>query len=94
MPAGLQWFAEINPFTIVVDAMRALWLGAPAGNSVWGAVVWSLVILAVFAPLAVARYRRTAGASDAAPGSRRYAAAAAPRSTSLRSGSTHASAAR
>ena len=30
MPAGLQWFAEINPFTIVVDAMRALWVGAPA----------------------------------------------------------------
>ena len=61
MPAGLQWFAEINPFTIVVDAMRALWLGAPAGNSIWGAVVWSLVILVVFAPLAVARYRRAAG---------------------------------
>ncbi|MGZ6707810.1 MAG: ABC transporter permease, partial [Solirubrobacteraceae bacterium] len=51
MPAALQWFAEINPFTVVVDAMRALWVGAPAGNSVWGAVVWSLVILAVFAPL-------------------------------------------
>ena len=61
MPAGLQWFAEINPFTVVVDAMRALWVGAPAGNSVWGAFVWSFVILAVFAPLAVARYRRTAG---------------------------------
>ena len=61
MPAGLQWFAEINPFTVVVDALRALWVGAPAGNSIWGAVVWSLVILAVFAPLAVARYRRTAG---------------------------------
>ena len=60
MPSALQWFAEINPFTIVVDAMRALWVGAPAGNSVWGAVVWSLVILAIFAPLAVQRYRRTA----------------------------------
>ena len=60
MPGGLQWFAEVNPFTIVVDAMRALWVGAPAGNSVWGAVVWSLVIIAVFAPLAVSRYRRTA----------------------------------
>ncbi len=59
MPAGLEWFAEVNPFTIVVDAMRALWLGAPAGNSVWGAVLWSLVILAVFAPLAVRRYRHT-----------------------------------
>ena len=60
MPGPLEAFADVNPFTIVVDAMRALWLGAPAGNSVWGAVVWSLVIIAVFAPLAVARYRRAA----------------------------------
>ena len=61
MPASLEWFAEnLNPFTVVVDAMRALWLGAPAGNSVWGAVVWSLAILAVFAPLAVQRYRKAA----------------------------------
>jgi ABC-2 type transport system permease protein/oleandomycin transport system permease protein len=61
MPDALRWFAEENPFTIVVNAMRALWVGAPAGNNVWGAVVWSLAILAVFAPLAVRRYRRTAG---------------------------------
>ncbi|MCB0874936.1 MAG: ABC transporter permease [Solirubrobacterales bacterium] len=61
MPAGLQWFAEINPITIVVDAMRALWLGVPAGNNVWGAVVWCLVLIAIFAPLAVHRYRRIAG---------------------------------
>jgi ABC transporter DrrB family efflux protein len=61
MPEALRWFAKINPFTIEVNAMRALWVGAPAHNYVWGAVVWSLVILAVFAPLAVRRYRRTAG---------------------------------
>jgi ABC transporter DrrB family efflux protein len=61
MPPALQWFAEINPFTVMVDAMRALWVGGPAGNYVWGAVVWSLAILAVFAPLAVWKYRRTAG---------------------------------
>ena len=58
---GLKAFAEVNPFTIIVDAMRHLWLGAPAHNSVWGAVAWSAVIIAVFAPLAVARYRRAAG---------------------------------
>ncbi|MEA2413111.1 MAG: type transport system permease protein [Thermoleophilaceae bacterium] len=61
MPAALRWFAQENPFTIVVNAMRALWIGAPAGNNVWGAVVWSLVILTIFAPLAVWRYRRAAG---------------------------------
>ena len=61
MPEALQWFAKINPFTIEVNAMRALWVGAPAHNYVWGAVVWSLVILAIFAPLAVRRYRRAAG---------------------------------
>ncbi len=61
MPAGLQWFAEINPFTYVVDAMRALWLGAPAGDSIVGSVIWTVAIIAVFAPLAVHRYRRAAG---------------------------------
>ena len=63
MPEPLKSFAMVNPFTYVVDAMRSLWLGAPAQNYVWGAVVWSLVILAVFAPLAVARYRKAAGRS-------------------------------
>jgi ABC transporter DrrB family efflux protein len=58
MPAALQAFAEVNPFTIVVDAMRHLFLGAPAGNSVWGAVAWSLGIAAVFAALSIARYKR------------------------------------
>jgi ABC transporter DrrB family efflux protein len=61
MPTPLKQFAEVNPFTIVVDALRHLWLGAPAHNYAWGAVVWSLVIVAVFSPLAVARYRRAAG---------------------------------
>jgi ABC transporter DrrB family efflux protein len=61
MPAGLRAFAHVNPFTIMVDAMRSLWLGQPAGTHVWGAFAWALIILAVFAPLAVMRYRRAAG---------------------------------
>jgi len=60
MPGWLQAFADVNPFTIVVNAMRSLWLGTPAENYVWGAFAWSLAIVAVFAPLAVSRYRRTA----------------------------------
>jgi ABC-2 type transport system permease protein/oleandomycin transport system permease protein len=58
MPAALQWFAEVNPFTIVVNAMRSLLLGTPAGNDVWGAVLWSIGIAAVFAALAVGKYKR------------------------------------
>lgn len=60
MPAALQKVAEINPFTVTVDAMRALWVGGPAGNSIWGAFVWAAVIFVIAAPLAVSRYRRAA----------------------------------
>jgi ABC-2 type transport system permease protein/oleandomycin transport system permease protein len=60
MPTVLQKFAEVNPLTIIVDAMRALWLGTPAGNNVWGAVVWSLALIAIFATIAVAKYRKAA----------------------------------
>jgi len=58
MPAAIEAFAEVNPFTMVVDAMRALWLGAPAGDAVWGAVAWSVGLIAVFSWLAVRLYRR------------------------------------
>jgi ABC transporter DrrB family efflux protein len=58
MPDWLQPIAEHNPFTVMVDAARALFLGTPAGNSVWGAVAWCVGIIAVFAPLAAWRYRR------------------------------------
>jgi len=60
MPGALQAFAEVNPFTIVVDAVRSLFLGTPAGNSIWLGVLCSVGLLAVFAPLAVRRYRRVA----------------------------------
>jgi ABC-2 type transport system permease protein len=60
MPDGLEQVAAANPFTTVSDAVRALWLGTPAGTDVWMAFVWCTVLIAVFAPLAVARYRRVA----------------------------------
>jgi ABC-type polysaccharide/polyol phosphate export permease len=63
MPEPLRTFAaDINPFSIVVDTMRHLWIGTPARHPAWEAVLWSVAIIAVFAPLAVARYRRTTGA--------------------------------
>jgi ABC transporter DrrB family efflux protein len=59
LPGALKWFAEVNPFTVVVDEMRELWVGSP-GGTLWQAVAWSVAIIAVFAPLAVWRYRATA----------------------------------
>jgi ABC-2 type transport system permease protein len=60
MPDGLRQFAQANPFTTWTDALRSLWLGTPAHTDVWMSVVWVAVFVAVFAPLAVARYRRVA----------------------------------
>ena len=60
MPAGLRHVAEVNPVSTMVDAIRALWLGGDMGNSLWLSVVWCVVLIAVFAPLAVARYRKAA----------------------------------
>jgi ABC-2 type transport system permease protein len=58
MPDGLRQFAEANPFTTIADAVRALWLDQPANSDVWMAFVWCVVLIAVFAPLAVGRYRK------------------------------------
>jgi ABC-2 type transport system permease protein len=60
MPGWLQAFADHQPVTVTVDAARHLVLGQPAGWSVVASIAWSLGIVAVFAPLAVRRYRRAA----------------------------------
>ncbi len=60
MPPWLEAFANVNPFTIVVNAVRALWIEAPADNYIWGAFAWSFAMIIVFAPLAVRAYRRAA----------------------------------
>jgi len=60
MPDGLRQFAEANPFTTWSDAIRSLWLGTPANSDVWMSFVWCVALTAIFAPLAVARYRKVA----------------------------------
>jgi ABC-2 type transport system permease protein/oleandomycin transport system permease protein len=57
MPDWLQKFAEVNPFTSMVDAIRALWLDAPAHSDVWASILWSIGITMLFGVLAVRRYR-------------------------------------
>jgi ABC transporter DrrB family efflux protein len=58
MPSWLQPVAEHNPFTTMVDAIRHLFIDAPAGNDVWLAALWSVAIAVVFGALAILRYRR------------------------------------
>ena len=58
MPGPLRAFAENQPVTAVVDAVRALVLGGPTLTPVLTTLAWSAAILAVAAPLAVRKYRR------------------------------------
>ena len=62
MPDGLRQFAEANPFTTWTDALRSLWLNTPPHSDVWMSFVWCFVLIAIFAPLSVARYRRVVAA--------------------------------
>jgi ABC-2 type transport system permease protein/oleandomycin transport system permease protein len=59
MPHWLRTFAEVNPVTITVDALRALTLGGPTANAVWTSLAWITTLLAVTIPTTVARYQHT-----------------------------------
>ncbi len=61
MPGWLRAFAEHQPVTLVVNAVRGLLLNQPDATTIWLAVAWCVGILVVFFPLAVLAYgRRTA----------------------------------
>jgi ABC-2 type transport system permease protein len=54
----LKLFAENQPITQIVEAVRALMLGEPIGNYGWRSVAWSVGILLVAVPLASWLFRR------------------------------------
>ncbi|WP_455357132.1 ABC transporter permease [Streptomyces sp. SYSU K217416] len=66
MPGWLQAFAEHQPVTVVINAVRTLTQGAEAeallghstGYFTARALLWAGALIAVFAPLAIARSRR------------------------------------
>ncbi len=66
MPSWMQGFANRQPFSEVIDALRILALGhqvQPAvgqslGSAVWQSLAWIAGILIVFMPLATRAYRR------------------------------------
>ena len=60
MPAGVRWFAANQPFTAVVDSLRALLTGAPVGNTAYVALGWCVAIALAGYIWAEASFRRGA----------------------------------
>src|ERR1700730_975304 len=57
MPGWLQAFAKVQPITRATNTVRALTQGGPIATNLLWTIAWSLATVAVFAPLAVRRYR-------------------------------------
>ncbi|SCE64176.1 oleandomycin transport system permease protein [Micromonospora haikouensis] len=58
MPGWLQHWVEVNPVTILADALRGLLVGGPVVGPAIQAMIWAVALAAVFAPLAVRALRR------------------------------------
>jgi len=59
MPGWLQAFANNQPVTYTVNAMRALALGhLPVWDNLWKSLAWLAAIFIVFIPLSVRAYKR------------------------------------
>jgi ABC-2 type transport system permease protein len=60
MPFALRIFAENQPLTHVINAMRAWLVGTPIGSSGWLAFVWCIGIIVVSIPIATVLFRKRA----------------------------------
>jgi ABC-2 type transport system permease protein len=58
MPGPLRVFAEWQPFTPIIEAIRSLLLGTPMGNNGWLALGWCAVIVIIGYVWALAIYNR------------------------------------
>jgi ABC-2 type transport system permease protein len=58
MPAAVRWFAENQPVTSIVNAIRALFTQQPVGDDIWVALAWCVGLLVVAYVVAMASYRR------------------------------------
>ena len=58
MPSWLQAFAERQPMTLVINAVRDLVLGGSGGPDLFAAVAWAVGLLVVFFPIGVWLYQR------------------------------------
>jgi ABC-2 type transport system permease protein len=60
MPGPVRAFAENQPVTFIVDAIRSLLAGQSVGNDIWAALAWCLGILVVAYIFAMRIYKRKA----------------------------------
>lgn len=58
MPGPVRFFAENQPVTSIVNAIRALFTEQPVGTDIWIALGWCVGILAVAYAFAMNTYRR------------------------------------
>ena len=58
MPKALRIFAENQPFTLVIEAIRGWLVGTPVGDNAWMATIWLVGIIVVCAPLATWMFKR------------------------------------
>jgi ABC-2 type transport system permease protein len=58
MPGPVRAFAENQPVTSIVDAIRDLFAGRPVGADIWTALAWCAGILVVAYVFATLTYRR------------------------------------
>jgi ABC-2 type transport system permease protein/oleandomycin transport system permease protein len=56
MPSWLQPIADNNPFTIVTNAVRALYNGNDPGSDLWLSIAWAVGITVVFATLSFRKF--------------------------------------
>ena len=58
MPGWLRAFAEHQPVSLLINAIRGLLLKQPNATATWQAIVWYVSLLVVFIPLTVWAYGR------------------------------------
>jgi ABC-2 type transport system permease protein len=58
MPGPVRWFAENQPVTSIIDAVRSLLAQQPVGTDIWVALAWCIGILAIAFGFAMTTYRR------------------------------------
>jgi ABC-2 type transport system permease protein len=58
MPGPVEWFAEHQPVTSIVNTLRNLYADQPLGNDLWTALAWCVGLLVAAYTLAVRTYHR------------------------------------